>query len=283
MYGEIFWQEKDYIDTKKVVKRFGKMLIYKHWHGGGGNRNSGYSKEIEYLKQNGAVFYPFEGNTQGKRVPAFKYPIFWDKDENEYLLLDKKKLYCSFRTFLSVLNEQNDNSPHRYFSESCQIQAGEIFVDVGAAEGMISLKYIDEVSKVYLVENDERWEKNLQKTFAPYKEKVNMIYKYASNINDDEHITLDKMLANETGDITIKIDVEGAEAKVLEGAEKLLKRKNVKFAVCTYHNDSDADDFKQFFISRGYHVEFSEGYLWVPLFSKKAPYLNKGVLRAWKQ
>lgn len=250
---------------------------------GGANSNSCYSKEIEYLKQNGAVFYPFEGNTQGKRVPAFKYPIFWDTDENEYLLLDKKKLYCSFRTFLSVLNEQNDNSPHRYFSESCQIQAGEIFVDVGAAEGMISLKYIDEVSKVYLVENDERWEKNLQKTFAPYKEKVNMIYKYASNINDDEHITLDKMLANETGDITIKIDVEGAEAKVLEGAEKLLKRKNVKFAVCTYHNDSDADDFKQFFISRGYHVEFSEGYLWVPLFSKKAPYLNKGVLRAWKQ
>lgn len=247
-----------------------------------GKENPSYSNAINYLMENGATFYPFKSSIWGTIPSIIKYPIFWDSEENMYMYIDQKKIYCSFPTYISLISEQSKESAHRYFSDSFHIVDGDIFVDVGAAERMITLQHIDKIAKAYLIESDVNWKNALEKTFAPYSNKTRIIYKTVSNIDDDSTITLDKLLENESGSIIIKMDVEGYEMKVLEGCKNLLKRDNVKFVVCTYHNDTDAEDFKKFFSLHGYHTEFSNGYLWVPFLANHAPYLNKGIIRAWK-
>lgn len=246
-----------------------------------------YAEEINCLKKNGATWYPHKGSIWKRKLPFFKILIFWDDEEETYIYFKGKKIWCNFKTYVSLLAEQHPKCAHRYFREgACHVKEGDVLVDVGAAEGMISLNYIDRVQKVYLIEGDMKWKKALEKTFAPYMDKVTFIYKFAADKNDDDNITLDYILkdlvVSEGGNIVIKIDVEGYEMKVLEGAENLLKRKDVQFAVCTYHKERDADDLEKFFASRGYKTEFSHGYLWMPIFTDKAPYLRKGVIRAWK-
>lgn len=246
-----------------------------------------YEKEIDCLKKNGATYYPHQGSIWKRKLPLFNIPIFWDNEEETYMYLKGKKIWCNFKTYISLLAEQHPECAHRYFTEgACNVKKGDILVDVGAAEGMISLNYIDEVKKAYLIEGDMKWKKALEKTFAPYMDKVTFVYKFAAEKKDDDNITLDDILkdltVSEGGSIVVKIDVEGYEMKVLEGAGNLLKRRDVKFSVCTYHKESDAYEFEKFFNEHGFKTEFSNGYLWVPHFTDKVPYLRKGVIRAWK-
>lgn len=250
-----------------------------------GSVKSDYSSSIAYLRENGSTFYPYEGNIWGKRPLLLKYPIFWNGQDETYMYYKGKKIWCKFRPFVGIIVEQDKRSPHRYFTDSFHVEEGEIFVDVGAAEGMISLDSIDKVKKAYLIEgNEESWKGPLEKTFSPYKEKTNIIYKFAADHCDAENISLDELLKDdmEAKGIMVKMDVEGNEMNVLRGAERLLQRDNVRFAVCTYHQEGDEEKLQRFFEERGYQTEFSDGYMWVPLFSEKAPYLRKGVLRAWK-
>lgn len=240
---------------------------------------------IAYMKKNGPTFYPYRGNVWGKRPLFLKYPIVWNERDDTYMYYKGKKIWCKFREFVGIIMEQNKRSPHRYFTDSFHVEEGEIFVDVGAAEGLISLDSIEKVKGAYLIEgNEERWREMLERTFAPYKEKTNIVYKFASDKNDGDNISLDELLKGdmEAKGIMVKMDVEGNEMDVLRGAENLLQRDNVRFVVCTYHREGDEEKFQQFFAERGYQTEFSDGYMWVPLFSEKAPYLRKGVLRAWK-
>lgn len=251
----------------------------------GGGVKSDQRSTIQYLEKNGPNFYPYPGSIWTKKCLLLKYPVFWDKQEDTYVYYRGKRVYCKFRTLAAILTEQHRRSPHRYFSDSLHVEKGDIFVDVGAAEGMIALDLVDKAKKVYLIESNEKyWKPLLEKTFLPYREKVGIIYKYASDKNDKDNITLDELLKDdmESGRIVIKMDVEGCETEVLKGAEKLLMRDNVSFVICTYHKDDDAERFQHFFENLGYQTEFSEGYMWVPLFSDNPPYLRKGVLRAWK-
>lgn len=247
---------------------------------------SDLSFAIDYLKKNGPTFYPYPGCIWGKKPLLLKYPVFWSGQDETYTYYKGKKIWCKFRTFVSIIVEQDKRSPHRYFTDSFHVEEGEVFVDVGAAEGLVSLDSIDKVKKAYLIEgNEERWKGPLEKTFSPYKDKTDIIYKFAADKNDEENVSLDNLLKGDLDakGIMVKMDVEGNELDVLSGAESLLQRDNVRFVVCTYHRDGDEEKFQQFFEERGYQTEFSNGYMWVPLFSEKAPYLKKAVLRAWKK
>lgn len=240
---------------------------------------------VRCLKKYGPNFCPYRGSLWMSKRLLLKYPIFWDKQENIYAFYKGKRIYCKFHTLVAILAEQHERSPHRYFSNSLHVEKGDIFVDVGAAEGLISLGLIDEAAKVYLIEeNEKQWKPLLEKTFSPYMEKTRIVYKFASDKNDTKNITLDELLREdaETSRIVIKMDVEGAEENVLKGAENLLRRDNVNFVICTYHKDGDEEKFQKFFEKYGYQTEFSDGYMWVPNLSDNPPYLRKGVLRAWK-
>ncbi|KZX14790.1 hypothetical protein MBCUT_19180 [Methanobrevibacter cuticularis] len=192
----------------------------------------------------------------------------------------------------SLLIEQDENSPHLYLTPDFTLQKGEfkeendIILDVGAAEGIFTLSNIDLIKKAYLFECDEDWIEPLKLTFKPYKEKVEIVNRYVSDTTSDKTITLDDFYNQiDKEEINfIKVDIEGAEFDLLKGAKKLLKNsKNLKLAICTYHEQEDAEIFENFLIEKGYSCEFSKGYMAVFCGEFKYPYLRKGLIRAKKK
>ena len=78
----------------------------------------------------------------------------------------------------------------------------------------------------------------------------------------------------------IKMDIEGAEVDALKGAERTLQRKDVKWAICTYHHKNDAKIIEEIIVKLNKKYEYSEGYLLLPYdLDYEYPYFRKGVLR----
>ena len=132
--------------------------------------------------------------------------------------------------------EQDQESPHKYIDESFQVEKGNVVVDIGVAEGNFSLQVIDLVSKLYIIETDDGWIEALQETFKDYQEKVVIIKKFVTSLDDGKYATLDSLIEEPVH--FIKMDIEGNEWDALLGAEKLIGRsKNLKCAVCAYHGE----------------------------------------------
>lgn len=209
-----------------------------------------------------------------------------------YVLLDQKKMYFK-RTidtkekvkkyYNFICAEQDIRSPHRYLSEEYDVDSGSIVVDIGVAEGNFALSVIEKVRKVYLFEMDEEWVEALNETFKPYMDKVYIIKKFVSNMDFDNKITLDNYKFEDKIDF-IKMDVEGEERFVLEGAQKYLTQDHLKLAVCVYHKVDDAHVIKKYLDNYFFDSEFSKGYMFFDLDdeSYKYPYFRKGILRAKK-
>ena len=75
----------------------------------------------------------------------------------------------------SLLMEQDDDSPHRYFPRKMKISDDAWFIDIGGAEGIATLEVIDSVKKAIIIEGDKEWVEPLKLTFRPWKEKVSLI------------------------------------------------------------------------------------------------------------
>ena len=103
----------------------------------------------------------------------------------KYVIQDGKKLYFKKRwskqrirrAYSDLSREQDPDSPHRYLSDSFYPEINDEIADIGAAEGNFSLSVIEKVRKIYLIENDPEWTEALNATFAPWKEKVDIIRK----------------------------------------------------------------------------------------------------------
>lgn len=198
-----------------------------------------------------------------------------------YALRNSKKLYISRKyntldtaalCYRNICLEQDSLSPHRYLSPSFPCTDGGILLDIGAAEGFFALDNLDSFEKIYLLECDNDWLDALNKTFMnELEKKVIIIPKFASDINDKHNITIDKLLRNETLDkLTVKMDVEGFETKVLNGALKSFKRaKDIAAFITCYHRPND--DVKLLQYLDGFSYEYSSGYM-INLYEKcKSP------------
>jgi 16S rRNA A1518/A1519 N6-dimethyltransferase RsmA/KsgA/DIM1 with predicted DNA glycosylase/AP lyase activity len=73
--------------------------------------------------------------------------------------------------------------------DSFGVSEGDIVVDVGAAEGNFALSVVEKANKVYIIEGNAAWCDALRQTFLPYKEKVEIIQKFLSDVADDDHVT----------------------------------------------------------------------------------------------
>lgn len=235
-----------------------------------------FVNELSYIQKKGYAAFPYDFYDYKKTISGIQADF--DENGNLFVWVKDNKLYTDLVTYAQLLLEQNPSSPHCYFDDSFQVEKGDVFVDVGAAEGLISLGVIEKASKVYLIEGDAKWIPDLERTFKKYGDKVVIIPKYAGNKDTDEIITVDEILKNETRNCVIKIDVEGAERSVLEGMQQTMKKSNVKVALCTYHNFNDADEFKILMEKNGFMVSFSDGYM----YKKQPPYFAKGLIRAIK-
>ena len=281
-----------YFSSRKRKKRLNhlenEILAY---YSDGSKLPEDCEEPIEYIRQNGLDVFPY--SFKNKYLPE-NIKVLKDVNCNlNYIIYEGKKLYHHKSKkirktqyyFNALYIEQDIQSPHRYLTNSFDVNEGDIVVDIGAAEGNFALSVIEKVKKIYLFETEEKWIKPLELTFAPWKEKVHIIKKFVSNKNDDKTISLDSFFKEDIKLDFIKMDIEGAEAKALEGCKEIMKNnEQLKFAICTYHRQNDYNEFSSLMENKGFQVSNSPGYMvFYDDIEIKAPYLRRGVLRAFKQ
>jgi 16S rRNA A1518/A1519 N6-dimethyltransferase RsmA/KsgA/DIM1 with predicted DNA glycosylase/AP lyase activity len=69
-----------------------------------------------------------------------------------------------------------------------------LVIDCGTAEGIFTLSVIDRASKVYCIECDPLWMEALEMTLQPYRDKVIVLNKFASDSDKDGQITIYKSI-----------------------------------------------------------------------------------------
>lgn len=248
---------------------------------------------LVFLKMNPLHIFPYDFPEKYKAAG-----IIIEKDEDKGLLFtfwEGKKLFYknghqikkAQTYFNSLLLEQDPNSPHRYLTADFDVKEGDVIVDVGAAEGNFSLSVIEKASQVFLFEVEKDWIKALEATFEPWKEKVTIVQKYVSDVDNSQCIKLDTFFGEKQPVNFIKADVEGAEAQVVNGANDLINRQNdLRIAVCTYHRQTDAQELDDLLKNKGFRNHFSGKYMIFHYGSSnivEPPYLRKAVLRAVKE
>jgi len=245
---------------------------------------------LEYLKNRpDAVFFPAKFRDKYEYKNIF---LDFDGDGTPYWAMtsgkrlfflpgppDKVKMSIN-----DLLIEQDEHSPHRYLTKEFNLGPEDVLVDVGSAEGILSLQYVDRVKKVYLFESDPAWVNILHKTFAPWGDKVTIVSKFVSDKDDAENIRLDSFFKKEG--ITpsfLKLDVEGGELNVLKGMKGILDEgKPIKIAACAYHLCDEYKCLKEYAERHGYRYETSEGLMLFGLYDgNQAPYFRRGMLRMW--
>lgn len=250
--------------------------------------NEDQREVLSYLENNSVkIFpYPFQDNYSPDKI----YVHFDSERGMRYVIQEGKRLYFKKRwnekrikrAYSDLQREQDNNSPHRYLTDSFNVVTNDVLADIGAAEGNFSLSVIEKIRKVYLFEYDQEWIEALKATFSPWAEKVVIINKYVSDANDGSHVRFDTFY-KENSDINfLKIDVDGAEAIVLNSCnEVLITGKPLKVALCTYHKNNDEKDFSVLLKNHGFNITPSKGYM-IHYYDKKikAPYLRRGLIRA---
>lgn len=224
-----------------------------------------------------------------KYIEEYNYndiDVVIDYNNMPYVLVDSKKLYFPNRYpikyikkyFNTLLIEQDKRSPHFYFNPKDKRLNDATFVDVGGAEGYISLKVVDSVRKVIIFESDCDWIEALNMTFKPYSDKVSIINLYASNVSNTDSIKIDDVVNDKN--VALKIDVEGMEMSVLKGAERILTNNDTKVFLCTYHRPNDYLDLSLFLQQKGFNIENSENFMF---YGYNDIGFRKGVIRCWNK
>lgn len=191
------------------------------------------------------------------------------------------KLKFIKRYYLSICLEQDASSPHCYLNNDFNVNEGDVCLDIGAAEGNFSLEVVDKASKIYLFEADKQWLEALEATFKPWRHKVEIINKYVSNKDTNQSVKLDTFFKKDQVVDFIKIDAEGSEEEVLDGAKDLITGNKVKIAVTTYHNSGDEEKLAAFLKNYNFKTQTTNGYMifrYDPNLSSK--YLRRGLIQA---
>ncbi len=276
-----------FIRRKIVARRLPKAIL-DYYAGLSGLLSPEISPALAYLKQNPLTVFPYDFEKEYKEEVI---EVFRDNERGlRYVMQEGKKLYFKrrwgtkkIRSLYNLLSQEQDpRSPHRYLAGTFRFEEGEVLVDVGAAEGNFALSVIEKASRVVLFEADPEWLEPLEATFQPWKDKVLIINKFVSDRTRSQEIRLDDSLLSVQAGIFLKIDVEGAETRVLRGASQLLNSQHpLKVALCTYHHQEDEKEFTSLLNHYGFETVPSEGYM-LYYFDKKIgpPYFRRGLLRA---
>lgn len=228
-----------------------------------------------------------------KKYETIYVPIERDEEKKLfYTYWHGKKMYLAskFSTKRAAENyvrrlmeEQDKDSPHFYGNSAYGNDKKGVVVDAGAAEGFWALDALEYASQAVLLEGEPEWLEALHYTFEPYQDKVKIIPEFLVESGEKRGITLSQ-LCRETGAIAcMKMDVEGAEFKILQSESELLGTNVIeRLLVCTYHQSGDAGDIKGTLEDAGYQTEFSQGYMFFPYGREIEAELRKGLIRAEK-
>jgi hypothetical protein len=277
------------IRTKILLASLAKKIPAFHTDSAGFATDAERQAVIDYINRRGVQIFPYDFTD--KYSPSSIEVLEDASCGLKYVMMDNKRLYFKRRwsaqrirkSFHDLSLEQDQDSPHRYLSEEFTVSTSDVMADFGAAEGNFSLSVIDKIKKVYLFESDPEWIEALEMTFLPWKDKVEIVPLFVSDINDEKHCSGDVFFADK--ELTfMKIDVDGGEQKLLSGfADTIKNSSKMQIALCTYHQHEDETAFSSMLWGQGYAVTPSKGYM-IFYYDKKlkAPYLRRSLIRATK-
>lgn len=152
---------------------------------------------------------------------------------------------------------------HNYFHPLTPVSAGDVVIDVGAAEGLFALLALQRGARVVAVEPSPVFVASMQRTFQRHVPgRVTICPVAASDRegwaslspepllstvgtagadleNNVRLLPLDRLLSDLANVTFIKADVEGHEMKMLQGASGLIRRFRPKLAITCYHEEND--------------------------------------------
>lgn len=252
--------------------------------------NKEWNRVIPFVQTRGVHTFPYSFIDGYKKEEV----EVWVDDNNgfKYVVHEGKRLFfrknwsCDRiqRAYRDLCMEQDVESPHRYLSESFQVDGETVLADFGAAEGNFALSVVEKVKKIYLFECDPQWVEALRHTFAPWSHKVEIIERMVSDSNEGMQCTGDAFFKDREINF-LKIDVDGGEQRLLKGFQHILQhRQPLRLALCTYHKHDDEQAFTDLLRTYGFRVEPSKGFM---IFhydkSIRAPYLRRALIRAHKR
>ncbi len=239
---------------------------------------------VRYISRHGISVLSYEGCERYDRI---KIAVHRDEDGFPWVDHGGRRLY--FRrgsdeemvkmAYRGLLEEQDPASPHCYLAPGFEAGEGDVLLDIGAAEGIWALDNVEKARHIVLFEAKEEWIGALERTFAPWRDKVTIIDKFASDAEDAQSVTLDDVMRREKAPLLLKMDVEGAEARVLDGAREVLSRSDTRAVICTYHRHGDHAALSEKMRSLGYRVTTSHGYmLFVFAHDLQPPFFRRGMI-----
>ena len=214
--------------------------------------------------------------SSGLNIPPVR---FWGRFKDEYAVNEKKfrwikslfsdeaskKVYDKIVHFrlsgnLAYMEGFTDRQNIQYFENFLDLnKQGEVFVDAGGYDGYTSLEFIKrcpDFNAIYLFEPDARNMVVAESRLAKYanihfmrmglsdKRGVARFFSSGSvstiTSNGDIEIQVDALDSIVDDTVTfIKIDIEGAEGKAIDGARSTILKNHPRLAICVYHNDED--------------------------------------------
>lgn len=290
LLGKFYYKYKNYRDDEKIKSRI-RNNIQNFISYYTGSDDPEIIKMLNYYKsgKDRPFPYPFIDKYVGRDIDVLN-----DAENGmNYLFHNGNKLYfpreLDTKSLIKMYNglcaEQDQESPHCYTHPYFLVSQDDILIDVGCADAMFSLNYVEHAKKVFLFEAEDRWMTPLHATFKPWLSKTEIIKGWVSDINEGHYVTLDSFFDSQEiiNNCFIKIDVEGHEEEVLRGASNLLNNKNVKIklAIATYHNQGDYSSLNSILNGLGFNTTPTEGYIFLTGDKNmEPPYLRKCLIMA---
>lgn len=156
---------------------------------------------------------------------------------------------------------------HYYQKEFTKVNAHDVVLDVGAAEGLFALSVAEKCKKIILIEPNDIFHEGLLFTFKPYRDKVTIhnvavgdqdgeiVFNNASlssSVHQDGRGTakrickIDTLLPASEAITYFKADIEGFELNMLKGAAHTIARHKPKLVLTTYHRENNVDEIIAF-------------------------------------
>ena len=276
---------------KKIVAKMLRASVLDYYANLSEPLSDEIEKVLDYLRNRKIAMFPYYFQDQYIEDSV----VVHDDSEKglRYVLLDGKRLYFKKRwskkrirlSFNELMKEQDPLCPHCYENEDFKFEKDDVLVDIGAAEGNFALTVVEKASRIILFESIKEWMEPLNATFEPWKEKVTIVKKFVGDVSNATCTTLDDYFAAGEKLSFLKIDVEGAESRLLDGSKRILQEQHpLKVAICTYHKPEDEQEFKERLTQYGFETSHSDGFVLLYTDRKiKAPFLRRGLVRAIKR
>jgi hypothetical protein len=159
-------------------------------------------------------------------------------------------------------------------------------IDIGAAEGEYTLFFLSlpHVRQVFAFDPSERFPAGLSANlalngFADDRRAV-LVKKYVGNQEGEDRCTLDSLAEDLEGPCVVKVDVDGGEGTVLQGAHKLLERGDVSWIIET-HSEGLERECEQVLRSKGLTATVIKNAWWRVLLPERRPIPHNRWLAAW--